>query len=73
MDEVTSVVLKFLNNGLFDSCINLTYIILIPRIKNLSNAFDFRPISLYNVIKKLVSKVLANILKLILPVIISKN
>lgn len=72
-DEVISVVQNFLNGGLFDSCINFTYIVFIPKIKDHVNASNFRPISLCNVIYKLVSKVLANCLKKILHVIISKN
>lgn len=55
-EEVTSVVLNFLNGGLFDSCINFTHIVFIPKIKNHVNASDFRPISLCNFIYKLVSK-----------------
>lgn len=65
--------LKFLNKGLFDSGINFTYIVIIPKIKNPINTSDFRPISLCNVIYKLVSKTLANRLKLILSTIISKT
>lgn len=72
-DEVSSVVLKFLNDGCFDDCINFTYIVLIPKIKNRIKDSDFRPISLCNVIYKLASKVLANRLRLILQTIISKN
>lgn len=72
-DEVTSSVLKFLNDDIFDSGINFTYIVFIPKIKNSIKTFDFRPISLCNAIYKLVSKVLANRLKKILPTIISKS
>lgn len=62
-DEVTSVVLKFFNDGTFDHYTNFTYIVLISKIKNPVNVSDFRPISLCNVIYKLVSKVLVNRLK----------
>lgn len=34
-DKVTHVVLKFANECIFDTCINFTYIVLIPKIKNL--------------------------------------
>lgn len=34
--DVCKVVLQFLNEGTFDSSLNFTYIILIPKIKNLS-------------------------------------
>lgn len=62
-----------MNNGCFENSINFTYIALISKIKNLVLASDFGPISLYNVIYKVVSKVFANRLKSLLSTIISKN
>lgn len=72
-EEVTFVVLKFLNKGLFNRGINFTYIVLIPKIKKPVNTSDFRPINLCNFIYKLVSKTLVNCLKLLIPTIISKT
>ena len=46
---------------------NYTHIALIPKKNEPQYMFDFRPISLENVISKIVSKVLANRLKVILP------
>lgn len=51
--------------------VNNTLIKLIPKVANAQRLGDFRPISLYNVIYKIVTKTLANRLKLILLVIIS--
>lgn len=51
--------------------INDTFITLIPKINDPSKVVDYRPISLYNVIYKIIPKVLANRLKLILHDIIS--
>lgn len=72
-DELTSIVLKFLNESTFDCRTNFTYIVFIPKIKNLFKPSDFKLISLCNVIYKLVLKVLANRLKQVLSTIISKN
>ena len=70
-DDVTAAVLDFLNssNMLFE--INYTHIVLIPKIKSLERISDYRPISLCNVIYKIISKVLANRLKLIFLMVIS--
>ena len=72
-NDVTSAVLSYLNSGSLLKSINHTFISLIPKVKNPEKVTDFRPISLCNVIYKLVSKVLANRLKLILPQIISDS
>lgn len=71
-DEVCNVVLNFLNSGVFNE-VNHTYIALIRKIKDPIKASDFRPISLCNVLYKIISKPLANRLKLILLDIISPN
>jgi hypothetical protein len=52
---------------------NDTYVVLIPKVKEPSRIKDLWPISLCNVLYKLVSKVLTNKLKIILPDIISDN
>lgn len=72
-NEIISVVLNLLKNDCFDDEINFKYIVLIPKKKNHMYASNYKPISLCNLIYKIVSKVLANILKHIFPTIISKN
>ncbi|XP_057444610.1 uncharacterized protein LOC130736850 [Lotus japonicus] len=53
--------------------INHTLLVLIPKIKKAEHANQYRPISLCNVIFKIVTKTIANRLKLILPDLISEN
>ena len=62
-DDVVIAVLDFLNNGNMLPKINHTNIVLIPKVKNPEKMSNFRPISLCNVIYKIMSKVLANRLK----------
>lgn len=60
----------FLNFGNMLPDINYT-IVLIPKVKSPEKISDYRPINLCNVIYKIISKVLANKLKLIMPKLIS--
>jgi hypothetical protein len=71
--EVNSAVLDFLNNGFLDNALNETHIALVPKKKNPSCITDYRPISLCNVLYKLIAKVVANWLKKVLGTIISPS
>ena len=71
--DVTRLVLGFLNKGECIQAINHTNLVLIPKIKNPSTLKDYRLISLCNVSYKIISKVLANRLKVILLEIIDKS
>ena len=70
-DAVVNAILDFLNDEIMLLALNHTNIVLIPKIKNPEKMSDFRPISLCNVFYKIISKVLANRLKQVLPEIIS--
>lgn len=72
-DRVKEEVLGVLNGGPMPEGWNHTIIVLIPKIAAPQSIKDFRPISLCNVLYKLISKVLANRLKKILPNIISST
>ena len=72
-DSVIAAVLDYLNSGVMVPEINHTNIVLIPKVKNLNKMTDFRPISLCNVMYKIIFKVLANRLNQVLPYIISST
>ncbi|XP_074306671.1 uncharacterized protein LOC141641928 [Silene latifolia] len=71
--DVVGTVLAILRGELSPAEFNKTNIVLIPKKKAPDKIRDFRPISLCNVVYKLVSKVLANRLKTFLPEIVSEN
>jgi len=71
--NVSNLVLSVHNHGMSISEINITNIAFVPKNKNPQRMTDFRPISLCNVVYKLISKTLANRLKAILPFIILEN
>jgi hypothetical protein len=71
--KVKAAILKFLNGGSFDPSINETYIVLIPKASNAFSVSNYKPISLCNVVYKLIVKTVTNRLKLVLSSIISQN
>jgi hypothetical protein len=72
-DRVKSEVLQFLNGGDMLEGWNDTVIVLIPKVRNPEKFSEFCPISLCNVLYKLIAKVLSNRLRKILPQIISPS
>lgn len=66
--DVSRAVIDYLNSR---TITNLTHITLVPKRKNPDSMSHFRPISLCNVIFKIISKVLANKMKKIMGTIIS--
>lgn len=71
--NVVNCVLDALNSGVLPCGINETYICLIPKINSLLKIIDFWPISLCNMVYKIISKVLANRLKRILTKVIDES
>ena len=69
--DVTLAVLSVLHSGKCLKKMNFTHIILIPKNNDPQYITEFRPISLSNVVSRIISKVLANQIKSILPDVIS--
>jgi hypothetical protein len=72
-DTVVKEVLHVLRGGSMPEGWNETIVVLIPKVQNPDRLKDLRPISLCNVVYKLISKVIANRLKTILGDIVSPN
>ena len=71
--DISGAILAVLNSGTIPNDLNHTFITLIPKIHSPRRVTEFRPISLSNVLYKLVAKVLANRLKPLLPKLISEK
>lgn len=71
--DVVRVVKEFFHTGIMPDGINATAIVLIPKVNQPMELKEFRPISLCNVIYKIVSKCLVNRLRPILDDLISQN
>lgn len=72
-DDTCRICLQYLNGGLSIRDINKTLIVLISKVRDPRSMKDFRPISLCNVIYKIIAKTLANRLKQVLDKIISPS
>ncbi|KAL6191124.1 hypothetical protein ACLB2K_037516 [Fragaria x ananassa] len=71
-DDINEVCLKVLNEAAELNELNHSLIALIPKIENPQQVTDFKPISLCNVIYKLISKTIVNRMKAVLPEVISQ-
>ena len=70
-NDVSATVLAILHGHPIPPELNRTFVALIPKKPKPESILEFRPISLCNVAYKLVTKVIANRLKPLLPNIIS--
>ncbi|CAL1356041.1 unnamed protein product [Linum trigynum] len=70
-DEISELLLGAWESGIMPAGLNHTLIALIPKVKDQVMAREFRPISLCNVMYKMLSKAMANRLKSLLDTIIS--
>jgi hypothetical protein len=71
--DICTTILEFLNGGDNPQIVNNTMLVLIPKVKNPQELSQFRLIALCNVLYKICSKVIANLLRLVLDDIISKE
>lgn len=62
--KITDVCLHILNDGISIGALNSTYLVLIPKTKNQKLVSEYRPISICNVVEKIVAKAIANRLKI---------
>ncbi|XP_039130949.1 uncharacterized protein LOC120267377 [Dioscorea cayenensis subsp. rotundata] len=72
-DSLFAAINHFFTNSTLPSSWGKTFIALIPKKDNPSSISDYRPISLCNVCLKVISKILANRLKLVLPSLIERE
>jgi hypothetical protein len=72
-EDLTDEVLHTVNNASILEGWNDTTIVMIPKVENPDKVAQFRPISLYNVVYKVISRLLSSRLKVILPEIISHH
>lgn len=63
---------SFHEDGEFELSLNATFLVLIPKKYDAEEVKDFRPISLVGGVYKIIAKVLANRLRVLLPDIISE-
>lgn len=62
-NDVIAFCQKFLNTGEMSAEVNRTLVCLIPKVRKPQQMSELRPISLCNVLARIVSKVLANRIK----------
>ena len=71
--DIIKATKSFFHSGHMLKAMNHTNLSLIPKVENPTEVKQFRPISLCNVLYKIISKILSNRLKKVLENCISKN
>ena len=71
--DVLALFEEFYQHYKFEKSLNATFIVLIPKKNDASNIRDFKPIRLVGNIYKILAKVLANLLKVVLDQFISES
>lgn len=66
-EVLSNFILNFFGSGTLHPSMNNTFIVLIPKKKNVCHVIDFRPISLCNFSYKIISKIIATRLQYFLP------
>ena len=70
---MSTTILHYLNLGSLPQALGHSFITLIPKVKDPIYVFEFRPISLSNVLYHIFAKVLTNWLQAIMPNLISEH
>lgn len=70
--DIMKFMKEFYSNCKLGYGVNCSFVALIPEKENPTSLFDYRPIGLINSLYKVLSKVLANRLKQVLPTVIDK-
>lgn len=71
--EVLAFLFEFFDRGVISKDLGASFITLIPKKSGALELSDFRPISLLGSPYKILAKVLANCLKVVLPCLISSH
>lgn len=71
--DILELTRKFFREGELLNGLNETNLVLIPKKKNPAQVSDLRPISLCNVLVKIITKVVANRLKGLLELVVSNT
>lgn len=72
-EDIYEFVIRFLESGNEARAVNVTWVTLIPKIKNPLSIEDFRPISMVGALYKIVSKLLSIRLKVVLAPLIDES
>ena len=72
-EDMIRFMTEFHRNGQLTKGLNSTFIALIPKVSNPQRLNDFRPISLVGSLYKVLAKVLANRLRIVIGSVISES